>query len=329
MKRRENPVAVALFVAALVALSGCGGSDGAGEGEPEAASGGTRVIQHALGETEVPENPQRVVAFFSAADVALAVGVKPIAVDDATANAEYLQDRLEGVENVGQAFEPNLEEIAALEPDLILALDVVIEQVYDELNQIAPTVGVRFGDSSGEWERYNRRYAEVLNKGEEFDEVMADYEAKAQDFQEAMGEKLDETKVAIMRASPENLRFDLPGIFIGDVVYNDAGLSLPPRLVEPAENPENYTLEISREQFGLAEGADALFVWNVTGVSAENDRREIEEIMSDPVFRRLEVVQEGNVYTMGDHWFSESLLGAGMVLDDLEKYLVRRERGDT
>ena len=69
------------------------------------------------------------------------------------------------MESVGQAFEPNLEEIAALEPDLI----VVLEQVYEELSQIAPTVGVRFGDSSGEWERYNRAYTEALGKDEEFE----------------------------------------------------------------------------------------------------------------------------------------------------------------
>lgn len=319
----KTPLLGVLLMTAVVALSGCSGSGGADEGETEAASGGTRVIQHALGETEVPENPQRVVAFFSAADVALAVGVKPVAVDDATASAEYLEDQLEGVESVGQAFEPNLEKIAALEPDLILGLDVVIEQAYEELSQIAPTVGVRFGDSSGEWERYNRAYAEALGKGEEFDEVMVDYEGKAQDFRGAMGGRLDETEVAIMRASPENLRFDLPGIFIGDVVYNDAGLSLPPRLAEYAEeNPDKPTAEISREQFGLTEGADALFVWNVTGEGTEKDQEEIKEITNDPLFQNLEVVQEGNVYTMGDHWFSESVLGASMIIDDLEKHLL-------
>lgn len=303
----------------LIAAPGCGSG---GEGGDKAA-GETRTIEHGLGTTEVPEAPERVVAFLSATDVALVVGVEPVAVDDATAQSEYLSDRLDGVETIGAIDQPNLEKIAALEPDLILGLDVVLEQVYDELSQIAPTVGVEFGEASGEWKRYNRGYAEALGKTEEFDEVMADYEQKAQGFREAMGERLGETEVAIMRASPENLRFDLPGIFVGDVVYNDAGLSLPPRLAEYAEeNPDEPTAEISTEQFGLAEGSDALFVWNVTGESPEKDEQEIAEITDDPLFRQLGVVRNGNVYTMDDHWFAESVLGADLVLDDLNEYLL-------
>jgi len=308
----------------VLAPYGCGD---AGEGADQAASQETRTIEHGLGKTEVPENLQRVITLYSATDVALAVGVKPVAVDDASASSEYLEGRLERIENIGQGFEPNLEKVAALEPDLILGLDVVVEQVYDKLSRIAPTVGVRFGEASGEWKRYNRGYAEALGRTGEFEKVMADYEAKAEDFRRKMGDRFDETEVVVMRASPENLRFDLPGIFIGDVVYNDAGLQLPPRLKRPAEDPENYTLEISREQFGLVEGSDALFVWNVTGVSKEKDEREIEEIVNDPLFERLDVVREGNVYKMGDHWFSESVLGADMVLDDLEKYLVEGGKG--
>lgn len=319
LTRREFLIGAGLIVLA----PGCGSN---GETADEAASGGTRTIEHGLGETEVPENPERVVAFASAADVALAVGVKPIAVDDAAARSEYLSDRLDGVETVGALGEPNLEKIATLQPDLILGLDVVLEQVYDELSQIAPTVGIELGGASGEWKRYNCGYAEALGEAEEFERVMADYEAKAQDFQEAMGDRLDETEVAIMRASTENLRFDLPGIFIGDVVYNDAGLSLPSRLAEYVEeNPDEPTAQISREQFSLAEGSDALFVWNVSGGSPEEDRRDIEEVTADPLFRQLEVVQNDRVYAMGDHWFAESVLGADLVLDDLEKYLAPRE----
>ncbi len=286
MKKTNRAARLALLLAAVFAFFGCGAGEAEG-GEP-ASSGGTRTAEHGLGETEVPENLERVVTFLSAADVALAVGVEPVAVDDETAQFEYLTDRLEGVETFGSISEPYLEKIATLEPDLIIGPDVVVEQVYDELSQIAPTVGVEFG------------------------------EAKAQDFQEAMNDRLGETEVATMRASPENLRFDLPGIFIGDVTYNDTGLPIPPGPREPAENPEDYTLEISKEQFGLAEGSDALFVWNVTG-EPEKDEREIAEVTNDPLFRRLEAVRNGNVYTMDGHWFSESVLGADMVFDDLDE----------
>lgn len=303
--------------AALFGVAGCGGREGRAGGPR-----GTRTIKHGLGETKVPARPERVATLYSATDVALAVGVKPLAVDAASADARYLGGRLEGVEDIGQGFEPNLEKLAALGPDLILGLDVVVEGVYDKLSEIAPTIGVRFGETSGDWKRYNRAYAEALGKTAEFEEAMTRYEAKAEGFRERMGGRLEETEVAVMRASPENLRFDLPNIFIGDVVYDDAGLALPPRLEEPAEDPENFTLEISREKFGLAEGSDALFVWNVTGVSAEKDREEIEEVTTDPLFRRLEVVREGRVHVVGDHWFSESVLGANMVLDDLEEHLI-------
>lgn len=322
MVHASRILGIFLLFAALPVLAACGaGGDGAtGEGKE---TGGTRTIKHGLGETEAPENPERVVTLYSATDVALAVGLKPIAVDAASAEAEYLSDRLEGVESVGQGFEPNLEKLAALEPDLILGLDVVVEQVYDELSEIAPTVGVEFGETSGDWKRYNREYAEALGRSGEFEGAMDDYDEKAERFREEMGDRLGETEVAIMRASPENLRFDLPGIFIGDVVYDDAGLRLPPGLREPAKNPENYTLEISREEFGRAEGSDALFVWNVTGEGPEKDEEQIEEIVSDPLFGWLDVVREGRVYRMGDHWFSESVFGASMVLDDLEKHLVK------
>jgi iron complex transport system substrate-binding protein len=284
-----------------------------------------RVVAHALGETCVPRAPQRVVAFFSAADVALAVGIVPIAVDQATARSAYLRDRLRGAESFGLAWEPNLEQIAVLDPDLIVALDVVIEEVYDELSRIAPTVGVEFGEASGEWKRYNRGYAEAMGMAEEFDRAMAEYEAKAQQFRTAMGDRLAETEVAIVRASPENLRFDLPGIFIGDVVYNDAGLRLPPGLASYHEqHPERPTAEISREQLTLAEGSDVVFVWNVTGTaSPEEDREQAAEVMNDPLFQRIDAVRRGRVYLVGDHWFSESVLGARMVLDDLERYLLR------
>lgn len=305
---------LSILVAFLV-VAGCGGA----ESEPE-ASGETRTVEHGLGTAEVPVEPERVVAFGSAADGALFVGITPVAVNEEVRQSRYLADELEGVESFGSAFEPELERIAALEPDLIVGLDVVLEGVYEELSEIAPTVGVVFGDSSENWKEYNREYAEALNRAGEFEEASAEYEAKAERIRESVGESPPE--VAVMRASNENLRFDLPAIFIGDVFYNDAGLSLPPRLAEAAEDPENFTLEVSREELSFAEGAEHIFLWNVSyEQSPEDDLQEIEDFIEDPLFSRLDAAQSGNVYPMGDYSFAESYIGADRVLTDIEENL--------
>ncbi|MGC4075066.1 MAG: ABC transporter substrate-binding protein [Nibricoccus sp.] len=52
----------------------------------------------------------------------------------------YLGDATAQVQLVGQTTEPNLEQIAAMRPDLILGAKVRHEAIYDQLSAIAPTV---------------------------------------------------------------------------------------------------------------------------------------------------------------------------------------------
>ncbi|MFT4037839.1 MAG: ABC transporter substrate-binding protein [Thermomicrobiales bacterium] len=282
----------------------------------------TRVIAHPLGVAEVPVHPERVVAIGSAVDIAAVTGVVPVGIDDRSANSAYLASFMEGIPTVGSSWELDLEKIVALKPDLILALDVVIESVYDQLVEIAPTVGVDFVASSNEWKTYNHGFAEALGQEAAFAEAMAAYEEKAGRLRTAIDTQLGEPKVAILRATPENLRFDLTGIFMGSLVFGDAGLALPPALAAyDAENPDAAILEISREQLGMADGADVIFVWSVSG-DPEADQQAIAAMLADPLLGQLDAVRNGRVYAMGDHWFSESVLGASMMLDDLERVLL-------
>ena len=52
----------------------------------------------------------------------------------------YIREQMEGVTSVGAETQPNLEEIIALQPDLIIATKSRHEQIYDQLSAIAPTV---------------------------------------------------------------------------------------------------------------------------------------------------------------------------------------------
>src|SRR5687768_15188777 len=122
----------------LPACSGSGGS-----AQQEAGSGGSRSVEHAMGETQIKGMPERVVVLDTGElDSAMTLGVTPVGAVEAIPGEgfpSYLEET-GGIENVGTIEEPNLEKIATLEPDLILSSKLRHEQIYDQLSKIAPTV---------------------------------------------------------------------------------------------------------------------------------------------------------------------------------------------
>lgn len=143
---------------AALLLAGCGSG-----GEESESSGETRAVEHALGTTEVPVSPGRVVAVDTfAIDAMIALGTEAAGVRDQATIPRYMAREVEGIESVGDG--PNLEAVAALEPDLILTLELT--EVYDELSQIAPTVAPAF-ESSGDWKDVHLKYAEALGMEED------------------------------------------------------------------------------------------------------------------------------------------------------------------
>ncbi|MQB02371.1 MAG: ABC transporter substrate-binding protein, partial [Actinobacteria bacterium] len=98
-------------------------------------------------------------------------------------------------EIVGTIEEPDLEAIAALEPDLILSATVRHEEIYDELSQIAPTV---FTESSGtNWKEGFTLAADALGRAEEGEQALADYRERAERVRGEIG--ADKTQAAIVR----------------------------------------------------------------------------------------------------------------------------------
>ncbi|PSB04554.1 iron-siderophore ABC transporter substrate-binding protein, partial [filamentous cyanobacterium CCP2] len=219
-----------------------------------------RVIQHVMGETCVPINPQRIVVL-GGLDYALSLGIKPIG-SDGVSREFYLQEFADGIEEVGGNNAPSLEKILALKPDFILGGDYVNSN-YNALSQIAPTVIIAY-DHSGEWKNFFMRYAEVLGKTAEAEQVMVRYYQRLEDFQQQMGTRATEIDVSIVRVYPTHVNLYLKDSFCGTVVA-DAGLSRPPSqdfMASEAQrlfsNPIQY--EVSRETIPEING-DVIFLW--------------------------------------------------------------------
>ncbi len=299
------------LVTVMLTLAGCGG---ASEGSGGGTTSESRTIKHAMGETKISGTPERVVVLDTGElDSAMTLGVKPVGAVEAVEGMGYPSylEGTEGIENVGTIQEPNLEKIAALNPDLILSNTLRHEQIYDQLSQIAPTV---LGESTGvTWQQNFDLYARALNKIGKAGQVKSDYEKRTEEFKQAIGDNPPE--VSVVRFTPGDTRIYQKESFIGTVL-EDAGLPRP-----PSQDVEEFAIMNASAEFIPEMGGDIIFV---TVYGPSNDTAK-QQITSDPLWQKLDAVQQGEVYEVSDDLW---MLGIGYtaangVVDDLTKYLVK------
>ncbi|MCA3748823.1 MAG: iron-siderophore ABC transporter substrate-binding protein, partial [Rubrobacter sp.] len=230
-----------LLGAAALVLAACGGASGGSSGGEEDSGG--RVIEHAMGKTEVPAKPERVVVLDTGElDSAITLGVKPVGAVEAVPGMglpEYLGEKTRGIELVGTIEQPNLEKIAALDPDLILSSKLRHEKIYDQLSEIAPTV---FTETTGvTWKQNFELHAKALGRTERAEEVKREYWEHVEELRDKLGEK-PWPEVSVVRFVPGDTRIYQKENFIGTVL-EDVGLPRP----ESQDVEEFALLNVSKE----------------------------------------------------------------------------------
>lgn len=150
----------------------------------------SRLVEHALGETEVPKDPKRVVDLAGGAGVdrLLTLGIVPVgswvALGEETGAPRWFGDvewpveaRAEDIENVGTAEEVSVEEVAAIRPDLIIGYDYSFDRIYGELSRVAPSVGIT-PTNGPEWKESFRKTATVVGREDRYERWLGTYEGR-------------------------------------------------------------------------------------------------------------------------------------------------------
>ncbi|MEE1930504.1 iron-siderophore ABC transporter substrate-binding protein [Streptomyces sp. TRM 70351] len=319
---RVGRTAGALTVAAgLFATAACtSGSDqdtDAQSGSSPAASDAAfpRTVEHAMGSTEIPAEPKRVVALdMTFVDATFALEGSLVGYTTFTGPEEelppYFGEDIEafGAEatEVGTLEEPNLEKIISLEPDLILSAKVRHEKLYDQLESIAPTVFTE--DTGATWKDNLRLVGETLGKEELAEEKTAAFEERARTIGDAVREKEGTNpSVSVVRFVDGPTRLYKEDTYIG-VIVNDLGFDKP----EDARGT-GFNADISEEQIARVD-ADDIFVTaypDPNGASVASK----EKFQANPLWGKL----EGEVHEVDDiTWMiAVGLYGAHAVLDDV------------
>ncbi|UKO96926.1 iron-siderophore ABC transporter substrate-binding protein [Nostoc sp. UHCC 0870] len=282
-----------------------------------------RVVQHAMGETCVPNHPKRIITIsYQILGNALTLGVKPIASSgsDIELNAplirdlSYLGNKVEGIKNIGLTNSPNLEKILQFKPDLILAWEPV-KQVYPMLSQIAPTVIIPIADLITNWKQGFNIVAEILGEKTTAQQVLNNYNQRIQELKIALGDRYQDKTISVAFAYGQSAYIYVKNSFAGSIL-EELGLQRPP--TQDVSVHGGRIDGISEERLELLDG-DILFF----GVSDLGHTEAYESLKQKPLWKKLNAVQKGQVYLFDvTSWAGNNPLAADAVIDDLYKYLV-------
>lgn len=326
LPRRTGLTALAA-AASLALLTACGasgpGEDTADNGDGNAsAEGFPLTVEHAMGETEIPAAPERVLPLdFTYVDATLALGGNVVGYTQIAENQDSLPGYLfesdwntgdaSEAESVGLLWEISPELVAQAEPDLILSAEVRHGDGYDQLAEVAPTV--MSTDTGVSWKENLLLTGEAMGQAEEAERLVTEFEDRAAAIGEAISEAYDGElpTVAVVRfaGDAEGVRLYTRNSYIG-VILDDLGLPA-------SENTETDSEEIatyhSPERL-LDLDADQILVSTYDDGAGEVDEAK-DDYVTNPLWDQLEGEKTD---VDDDYWMSGvGLISAHTVLDDI------------
>lgn len=276
-----------------------------------------RVIEHVLGTTDVPLEPQRIVSLsFFLTDNLLALGLKPAASETYEDDFAYLEPLAEGVAPIPFGSERyNLEAVLAAQPDLILVGAYNGELYgtdYAQPSQIAPTVVMNETDGYTA-DRWIHDLGVVLGLEEAAAARWAEYESKLEAAKAQLEAAVGKQKVGLFRVTSRDFRI-YGNVGYTAVLYNEGVGLTPPDLTRDL-GWGKYNESVSLEVLPQLADAEHLFV-SVDG--DEDATRVFEEVERNPLWRRLPAVQAGRVYPVERRvWMNDGLLANERKLEDI------------
>ncbi len=286
--RGRFTAAAAGVTALCLLLVGC---SPAAEGSSPSSTDETRTVRDALGEVEVPANPQRVVAtdFFSSS-MLVDVGVIPVGVmegiqQEGSRPVRY-QTALAEAAEVSTYAEINVEEVLALDPDLIIVDAAFPEpEQIEQLSAIAPLFHV---DLTGSWSERALSVADAVGRLDEAEQQQAEYDERAEQISTEYRDVLDANPVGVVSLNTTDATW---ASYAASGWPTPAWIDIDAVFREQTEGEAQSSDEwawISDEQIGKLDNAGMLIVLEPEQLARYED---------NPIWNSLPAVADGHLFT--------------------------------
>lgn len=327
MKKYLKPLLALALVSVL--LIGC-------SSKKEDKAVGTEKMEESItitgvnGEVKLDKPAKKIVVLeWTYAEDLLAVGVQPIGMADIEEyhNWVNIDAELSGdVVNVGGRQEPNLEAIAALEPDLIIGTSFRHDGMIADLEKIAPTVIFNPYPEDEKMDLYQEmittfnEVAKAVDKTKEAEQVLVDLDAKYEEAKTKIDNANLKTKDVILTLAytgpqaPEVRVFtpnSMASIMLGKIGLNN--IHVPDQF--EMYGSSTYNVE------GLTKYEDANYLYIVQ----DNDNIYEKQLKDNAVWKNLNFVKEDRLYELGgDTWLYGGPLSAETLLNKITTTMVNQ-----
>ena len=275
-------------------------------------------VEHALGTSDVAENPERIVVFdYAALDAMEVLEVEGVVgVSKGSSIPEYL-NKYEGEEyaNVGALKEPDLEKINELDPDLII-INGRQHSFYDKLNEIAPTISMakENGKYMEDFTHNMEVLGDIFDKEEKVDEELAKINKRIEDInKEVVKNEYDATTLMVsdgaLSVFGADSRFGL--------IYNNLGFKNSDENVKSADHGQDVSFE-----YVASQDSDYIFVVDKSVISKDKEQKPAQEILNNELVNNSKVAKNDNIVYLDTHsWYLSDggIISTNNMLDQINK----------
>lgn len=218
------------------------------------------------------------------------------------------------VVDLGHPMQPSLEQVAALQPDLIIGASYMHAQAYEMTSRIAPTLLIDPID----WKEQFRLIAEVTGRSEKAEAALRAYEERAA----AIRKRVPDIEVSVVRVASSGFQvyLDGPAAYAPYGVLREAGVK---RTAYETTTDGTVVKRPDWEGIAALDGTVLLYVV-VSGYEAAPDNALERETLANPLWQMLPAVAAGRSHRVERAtWMGfYGVTSAHKVLDDIERYIL-------
>ena len=291
--------------------SGQSGQAGQGSSPSAAPAEGKITVEDAQGMVTLPKKPERIVTMdFSFTDMLVTLGVQPVGIaDDSNKDLfmDVVKNQLKSYTSVGSRYEPNIELISSLKPDLIIVDINKHKNALPQLKAIAPILVLN--DFQADYEQMLKNYiitAKAVGKEAEGKKRLEEHQAKM----EAAKKKIKNANLTVLPAVVN------PTGFFGHSDHSYSGSMLKMLgFTDPLHSDAAYP-QLTLEQL-VETNPQALFLMPTDKVTIVNQWE------TNPLWKKIDAVAKNKVYTVErrDWSLSRGMLGSEKIAEDILKQL--------